>query len=47
MNVSVKKAESHELELLMEWRMRVLYEVFLDSKQPDWEAIRKNNEEKS
>lgn len=31
--------------MLMECRMRVLAEVFSDSEQPDWEAIRKNNED--
>lgn len=44
MNVSVRKASLSELDLLMEWRMRVLAEVFSDSEQPDWESIRKNNE---
>ncbi len=45
MKLSVKMASLDELETLMEWRMRVLAEVFSDSKQPDWEAIRKNNED--
>lgn len=44
MKLSVKMASLDELETLMEWRMRVLAEVFSDSKQPDWEEIRKNNE---
>ena len=44
MNVSVRKASLSELDLLMEWRMRVLAEVFSDSERPDWESIRKNNE---
>ena len=37
MNVSVRKASLSELDLLMEWRMRVLAEVFSDSERPDWE----------
>ncbi|MCR5072222.1 MAG: GNAT family N-acetyltransferase [Clostridiales bacterium] len=45
MKLSVKRASLDELETLMEWRMRVLAEVFSDSKRPDWEAIKKNNEE--
>ena len=44
MKLSVKMASLDELETLMEWRMRVLAEVFSDSEQPDWEGIRKNNE---
>ncbi len=44
MNVSVRKASLSELDLLMEWRMRVLAEVFSDSERPDLESIRKNNE---
>ena len=45
MKLSVKRASLDELEPLMEWRMRVLAEVFSDSEQPDWEMIRKNNED--
>ena len=45
MRVLVKKADLHELSILMDWRMRVLAEVFADSLHPDWEAIRKNNED--
>ncbi len=45
MKLSVKRASLNELETLMEWRMRVLAEVFSDSEQPDWEAIRQNNED--
>ena len=45
MNVLVKKAGISELSPLIEWRMRVLAEVFSDSDQPDWEAIRQNNED--
>ena len=44
MKRSVKKASLAELDLLMEWRMRVLAEVFSDHIEPDWETIRKNNE---
>lgn len=45
MKLSIKRASLDELDMLMEWRMRVLAEVFSDSEQPDWEAIRKNNED--
>lgn len=44
MNILVKKVGLEELDLLMDWRMRVLAEVFADSVCPDWEAIRENNE---
>ena len=43
MKLSVKRASLDEQETLMEWRMRVLAEVFSDSEQPDWEGIRINN----
>lgn len=45
MKLSIKRASLDELDMLMECRMRVLAEVFSDSEQPDWEAIRKNNED--
>lgn len=45
MKLSVKRASFDDLETLMEWRMRVLAEVFSDSEQPDWKVIRKNNED--
>ena len=44
MKLSVKKASNADLDLLMAWRMRVLAEVFSDSKNPGWEIIRRNNE---
>lgn len=44
MNVSVKKAELPELELLMEWRMRVLAGVFPMRHGEDRTNIRRNNE---
>lgn len=43
MRVSVKKAALDELDLLMDWRMRVLHEVFPISE--DCSSIRANNEE--
>lgn len=43
MNVSVKKAGLDELDVLIDWRMRVLHEVFpTDENRAD---IRANNEE--
>ncbi|MCR5500992.1 MAG: GNAT family N-acetyltransferase [Acetatifactor sp.] len=45
MKLSVKRASLDELDMLMEWRMRVLAEVFSDSEKPNWVGIRKNNEE--
>ncbi len=44
MNVSVKKAGLHELALLMEWRMRVLAEVFPMKAGEDRTDIRESNE---
>ncbi len=44
MSVSVKKAGLEDLEALMEWRMRVLAEVFPTDGQEDRSAIRENNE---
>ncbi len=44
MKLSVKKSTLAQLDLLLQWRMRVLEEVFSDSESPDWESIRKNNE---
>lgn len=45
MKLSVKRASLDELDTLMQWRMRVLAEVFSDSEHPNLEEIRKNNEE--
>ena len=44
MNVSVKKATLEELDSLMEWRMRVLAEVFPVGEQEDRSDIRRNND---
>lgn len=44
MSVSVKKAGLAELEPLMEWRMKVLAEVFPAKENEDRSAIRGNNE---
>jgi len=43
MSVSVKKVSLAELDTLMEWRMRVLAEVFPADEGEDRSAIRKNN----
>ena len=43
MSVSVKKASLAELDTLMEWRMRVLAEVFPTEEGEDRSAICKNN----
>lgn len=45
MNVSVKKAGLEEFDTLMEWRMRVLQEVFPMHEGEDRSAIARNNEE--
>ena len=44
MSASVKKATFEDLDSLMEWRMRVLAEVFPAGGQEDRSTIRKNNE---
>lgn len=44
MSVSVKKAELQDLSSLMEWRMRVLAEVFPIKEGENRTDIRKNNE---
>ena len=44
MSVSVKKATLSDLDTLMEWRMRVLAEVFPAKEHEDRTLIRKNNE---
>ena len=44
MSVSVKQAGLESLDLLMEWRMRVLAEVFPVGEQEVRSDIRKNNE---
>ena len=44
MNVSVKQVGLESLDLLMEWRMRVLAEVFPAGEQDDRSDIRRNNE---
>jgi GNAT superfamily N-acetyltransferase len=43
MDITVTKAGPEDLDLLMEWRMRVLAEVFADYTDVDWEAIRRQN----
>lgn len=40
---SFDKAELQDLELLMEWRMRVLAEVFADDENKNAETVRENN----
>ena len=45
MNVSVKKAGLENFDTLMEWRMRVLQEVFPMHEGEDRSAIARNNEE--
>lgn len=44
MGVTIRKAGLADLGLLMEWRMRVLAEVFADSEDVDWGALRGSNE---
>ena len=44
MSVSVKRVGLESLDLLMEWRMRVLAEVFPVGEQEVRSDIRKNNE---
>lgn len=44
MSVSVKQARLESLDLLIEWRMRVLAEVFPAGEQEDRSDIRRNNE---
>ncbi len=44
MSASVKKATLEDLDSLMEWRMRVLAEVFPAGEQEDRSDIRRNNE---
>lgn len=44
MSVSVRKASLDELGTLMEWRVRVLAEVFPAKEKEDRTAIRNNNE---
>ena len=44
MSVLVKKASLADLDTLMEWRMRVLAEVFPAGEQEDRSDIRRNNE---
>lgn len=44
MSVSVRKATLAELDTLMEWRMRVLAEVFPIGEGEDRSEIRRNNE---
>jgi len=45
MGVTIRKAGLADLGLLMDWRMRVLAEVFADSRDVDWEALRGRNED--
>lgn len=44
MKVSVRKVGPDEFDALMEWRMRVLQEVFPISENEDRSAVRANNE---
>lgn len=43
MEITVRRAGSEDLALLVEWRMRVLREVFAEFPSPDWEALRASN----
>lgn len=45
MRISVERADLSRLEELMEWRMRVLEEVFPPEAGEDRTAIRRNNED--
>lgn len=45
MQVEIKKAGPDDLPLLMEWRMRVLAEVFPNHEPADWDAIKIQNNE--
>lgn len=44
MNLQIRKATVRDLDLLIEWRMRVLAEVFADHEAVDVDAVRRNNE---
>ena len=43
MSVKIRNAGIFDLPLLMEWRMRVLEEVFSDYENVDWDVIRSQN----
>ena len=43
METEIRKAELSDLEFLMEWRMRVLAEVFADDENKNSETVRENN----
>ena len=43
METEIRKAELSDLELLMEWRMRVLAEVYADDENKNSETVRENN----
>lgn len=43
MDIEIRKADLFDLDRLMEWRMRVLAEVFFDDGTKDNEVLKKNN----
>ncbi|MBP3852887.1 MAG: GNAT family N-acetyltransferase [Erysipelotrichaceae bacterium] len=43
MDIEIRKADLSDLDRLMEWRMRVLAEVFFDDGIKDNEVLKKNN----
>lgn len=43
MSIEIKKIGLNELPTLMEWRMRVLEEVFKEYENIDWDSIKANN----
>ncbi len=44
MNVVIRKAALSDLPLLMEYRMRVLHEVFSNKNHVDWDFLKAQNE---
>ncbi len=44
MAVTVRKAGTEDLSCLMQWRMRVLHEVFAAYQDVDWDALYAQNE---
>ncbi len=44
MEITIERVTPEEAPLLLEWRMRVLREVFADHGDADWESIRSGNE---
>lgn len=43
MNIQIRKATISDMDLLIEWRMRVLGEVFAEHEAVDMDAVKRNN----